>query len=344
MDRDVAHYTLDKHVPKLVRTAIPSRNVSANVSSAYHSSLVSPNIDISGMSASSKPNSTVTFSVVVSCSTTTVRNSPLTYTSTPAETSTVQSSSGSLISPFISPTKRKHFSSSDEPASEEASGSLYEPGDDDDESDDDEYTRDSEEYDSDLDEFGEEVGDELSFNEDESKLVCELTIKAMRKKIQHYTGVPESSAYVVELIEKIAKISLTNLFLVLRKIRHNETFVILGDLFGISAQQASKVFLADVVKLAQHLHAFIYLPDAKEIQWNLPLQFKHKYKKVKVIIDCFESSMAKPSNPVDQALAWSSYKHANTLKYLIGSTPDGFIIFISKGFTGRITDNEIVDF
>lgn len=30
------------------------------------------------------------------------------------------------------------------------------------------------------------------------------------------------------------------------------------------------------------------------------------------------------------------------MKYLIGCTPDGVIIFISKGFLGRISDNELV--
>lgn len=43
-----------------------------------------------------------------------------------------------------------------------------------------------------------------------------------------------------------------------------------------------------------------------------------------------------------QALTWSEYKKANTLKYLILSTPDGFINFVSKGNEGRISDSLLV--
>ncbi|KAJ8966275.1 hypothetical protein NQ314_003643 [Rhamnusium bicolor] len=61
------------------------------------------------------------------------------------------------------------------------------------------------------------------------------------------------------------------------------------------------------------------------------------------IIDCLEIEIEQPSNSVHQALTWSNYKKTNTLKYLISSTPDGIINFISEGFGGRITDKEIVE-
>lgn len=61
-----------------------------------------------------------------------------------------------------------------------------------------------------------------------------------------------------------------------------------------------------------------------------------------VIIDSFETSISKPQKPLDQELSWSQHKHSNTVKHLIGCTPDGLIIFISKGFLRRISDNEIV--
>ncbi|KAJ8912704.1 hypothetical protein NQ315_012258, partial [Exocentrus adspersus] len=58
------------------------------------------------------------------------------------------------------------------------------------------------------------------------------------------------------------------------------------------------------------------------------------------IIDCFE--IERPTNSVHQALTWSSYKKANTVKYLISATPDGIINFVSCGYGGRATDSEIV--
>ena len=52
--------------------------------------------------------------------------------------------------------------------------------------------------------------------------------------------------------------------------------------------------------------------------------------------------MKKPSDPLIQALTWSDYKKANTIKYLISITPDGLVNFVSKGFGGRISDLELV--
>ncbi|GBP75134.1 hypothetical protein EVAR_42377_1 [Eumeta japonica] len=58
---------------------------------------------------------------------------------------------------------------------------------------------------------------------------------------------------------------------------------------------------------------------------------RRKYHHVSCIIDCLEIEIQKPSNAVHQALTWSDYKKANTLKYLISSTPDGLVNFISPG-------------
>ncbi|KAJ6639438.1 hypothetical protein Bhyg_12183, partial [Pseudolycoriella hygida] len=135
----------------------------------------------------------------------------------------------------------------------------------------------------------------------ENNLMCRLTIMVMERNIQHYTGIPEASQYVIDSIIKTG-ISKRNVLLVLRKIRRHFKFWVM-------------------------------------LSFKL---FKHKYRNVQAIIDCFEISISKPSNPVDQALSYSSYKHSNTIKFLIAATPDGLISFISKGFTGRVTDNEIV--
>ena len=38
---------------------------------------------------------------------------------------------------------------------------------------------------------------------------------------------------------------------------------------------------------------------------------------------------------------WSSYKHHNTLKFLVGVAPNSMITFVSKAFCGSISDKEI---
>jgi len=131
--------------------------------------------------------------------------------------------------------------------------------------------------------------------------------------------------------------------LILRKVRLNESFAMLGIEFGISEYRASEIFRTYVSFIGDHLKELVFWPDSDKIKQNLPIAFRKNYSKVESIIDCLEIEIEKPSNPIHQALTWSSYKSANTLKYLISITPDGLVNFISKGFGGRTTDEAITE-
>lgn len=50
-----------------------------------------------------------------------------------------------------------------------------------------------------------------------------------------------------------------------------------------------------------------------------------------------------PSNIKAAAQCWSTYKHATTIKYLIGITPQGLVSFISKGYGGRASDKSVTE-
>ncbi|XP_018576963.1 uncharacterized protein LOC108915422 [Anoplophora glabripennis] len=97
-----------------------------------------------------------------------------------------------------------------------------------------------------------------------------------------------------------------------------------------------------VLDLIKYMY-FLNLPMEQDCENWMAYKLFHTQLKVQSIIDCLEIEIEQSSNAPHQALTWSNYKKTNTLKYLISSTPDGIINFISEGFGGRITDKEIIE-
>ena len=62
---------------------------------------------------------------------------------------------------------------------------------------------------------------------------------------------------------------------------------------------------------------------------------------VPLVIACSELFIQTPKNHILQRLTWSSYKRHNTLKVLIGVSPNSMITVISQAFCGSIFDKEI---
>ena len=69
---------------------------------------------------------------------------------------------------------------------------------------------------------------------------------------------------------------------------------------------------------------------------TLPASFKEKFSSCAVIIDGLDVFIDRPSCVLARAQTWSSYKHHNTAKFLIGITPQGTVSFISKGWGGLL--------
>ena len=76
----------------------------------------------------------------------------------------------------------------------------------------------------------------------------------------------------------------------------------------------------------------------------MPVCFQYAFgKKVTVVIDCFELFIERPSNLLARAQTFSSYKHYNTIKILIGISPQGSICFVSEAWGGHTSDEYLTE-
>ena len=115
-------------------------------------------------------------------------------------------------------------------------------------------------------------------------------------------------------------------------------------LFFVSPSTISRTFSHVInVMFVRLVPSLVKWPERQELRLTLPYAFRQGFKKCAVIIDCFEIFINRPSNLLARALTYSSYKSHNTMKYLIGITPQGTISFISKGWGGRTSDQHVTE-
>lgn len=112
--------------------------------------------------------------------------------------------------------------------------------------------------------------------------------------------------------------------------------------FKITVTDVSEIFSRTIKLLAVALQPLITFYSRREIRKNLPKEYSN-FPKLKCIIDCSELFIQKPSDLKNQAATWSDYKHHNTVKFLVATTPQGSIAFISELYGGRASDRHIVE-
>ena len=78
-----------------------------------------------------------------------------------------------------------------------------------------------------------------------------------------------------------------------------------------------------------------------QVKMHMPKVFK-VYPNTRVIIDCTEVFIERPTTLLARQQTWSNYKSHNTAKALVGIAPDGGITYMSKAWGGRASDKHIV--
>ena len=171
-------------------------------------------------------------------------------------------------------------------------------------------------------------------------------------KVRFYTGLPSLDVVITVLgfvephIKRKSK-TLTpfqELIMVFMKLRLNVPQQDLAYRFDISQSTVSRIFFSWMTVLDGRLSPLIVWPEREELWRTMPKCFEYSFgKRTTIIIDCFEIYIERPSNLLARAQTFSSYKHHNTVKVLIGITPQGSICFVSRAWGGRTSDKHLTE-
>ena len=160
-----------------------------------------------------------------------------------------------------------------------------------------------------------------------------------------YTGMPNNDVFpfVLDLTKeqpayKCETLSYEDhLVLVPMKLKLGLMHSDLAYQFNLNLCTVSRIYKNWIVILSEVL--LIVWPDREATRKNLPACFKN-FKNCVSIIDCSEIFIERPFNQQARAQTWSFYNHYNTIKYLISVTSVGAVSLISRGWGGKVSDND----
>ena len=129
------------------------------------------------------------------------------------------------------------------------------------------------------------------------------------------------------------------LFLTLCRLRVNMREKVLAHNYNISVSQVSRIFATWLDLLFSRLIQLLVWATRRTVEETMPELFRQKYPLTRVVLDCTELFIEKPSCFRAQTETYSSYKSHNTAKGLVAIAPNGALTFVSDLYGSHCSDS-----
>ncbi|XP_064646828.1 uncharacterized protein LOC135499803 [Lineus longissimus] len=128
-------------------------------------------------------------------------------------------------------------------------------------------------------------------------------------------------------------------FLVLVKLKTGKLNKDMALTFGVSESYISKSMSTWVNFLAQELKTLFEMKSDADVE-NMPECFRN-ISSLRIVLDCTELILERSSTLQARKETYSNYKARDTVKFLVGLSPNLTINYVSEAHGGRATDNHI---